>query len=546
MVLCRVLVLAVAVVTVLVGASSAVASAQAHNRHWPMVSRVLRGMGSHVLRQRTVRDSALSPRARASIVGGSQIEVTQAPWQVFVISVIPLEKGEDLLLLCGGSIIDETHVVTAGHCMFDPETDSRVPAEDVFVVAGTSDFARLEAGEQEMGVASVRVHPDFEYALGAGAPDDIAVLELTKPLTFNASAQPIGMIAPNATPAEGTEVNLTGFGRESSTGSSEGPLHSLGMTVGFSRPCGGEADAVFVCASSQDGSGCNGDSGSGLTYGSMPTLVGVMDIVEIVAGEACSDGADNGFVNVAAPEIRDFIEGDEDPPIAPRGGGVSIRAVLKVGYTATCESGSWSGSPSFTYIFMNSADGEALQSGASSTYQFTKADAGLGISCEVLASNGGGTGVARTAALSAIKPAEESSNGSGSGAPYVPPELPWANQSGAEGAARTVKEAEAERAAKERQSREESEATERAQREAQTLGDQPAKTAATHCVVPSLKGDSLSKARRALSRTHCRLGKVTIPSGSAGAVLVVTHQRTAPGKKLPTGTRVGVTLGRKR
>jgi Trypsin len=541
-----VLVLVLAVAMVLMGMSSAVASVRARNRDWPMASRVLRGRGSHGHRSRVVRDSALSPRAHASIVGGSQIDVTQVPWQVFVLSVIPLGKEEGLLLLCSGSIIDETHVVTAGHCMFNPETGSRVPAEDVLVVAGTSDFAQYEAEEQDMEVTSIRVHPRYEHALGAGAPDDIAVLQLAKSLTFNTFAQPIEMVADNTMLAEDTTVNLTGFGRETSTGVSEGPLHSLGMTIGFSNRCGGEADAVFLCASSSDGSGCNGDSGSGLTYGSTPTLVGVMDTVEIISGEACRDGAVNGFVNVAAPEIRDFIEGNEDPPIAPRGGGISIRAVPRVGYTATCESGSWSGSPSFTYIFMSSADDEVLQSGPSPTYEFTKADAGLSVSCEVLASNAGGTGAVRTYGLPVITTVEESNNVSGPGVPYTPPALPWSHESGNESAAQEVKEAEAERAAKERKSREESETIERAQREVEARGDQPAKAAAQRCTVPSVKGDSLDKARRALSKAHCKLGKVTMPDGSSGAVLVVTHQRTAPGKKLPAGTRVGVTVDRKR
>jgi Trypsin len=533
-------VLAVVSVVMLVAVSSALASGRVRHSHWPMSYRVLHGSISRSGLRRVRDDRALSPRARESIVDGSQISIVQAPWQVFVVSVIPLGNKEALFLLCGGSIIGETHVVTAGHCMFDPETRSRVPTEDVFVVAGTSDFEQFETGEQEDEVSNVRVHPDYEYELGAGAPDDVAVLELTEPLKFNTLVQSIGPAA--AAPAEGAQVNLTGFGAEVSGGEPEGPLHSLGMTVGFSGQCGGETDAVFLCASATDGSGCSGDSGSGLTDGPTPTLVGIMDTVEIISGKECLSGSGNGFVNVAAPEIRDFIEGSESPPIAPRGGGISLRAVAKVGYIATCESGSWSGSPTFSYTFMNSANDEVLQSGSSATYQLTKADVGLAISCEVLASNAGGTGVARTYALPAITDPEESGSGPSPGTPYIPPSLPWSNQSGNEAAARTVQEAQAERAAKELKSREESEAIERAQREVEAREEQPAKTAAEHCVVPSLKGDSLDKARRALSKAHCKLGKVNRPRGSSGGSLVVRHQLTAPGRKLAAGSRVGVIL----
>lgn len=314
---------------------------------------------------------------------------------------IPISGTEYLVLLCGGSIIDETHVVTAGHCMFDPETNTRVPAKDVLVVAGTSNMEVAEPEEQEIETEDIRVHPYFEYSIGAGASDDIAVLALSEHLKFDSSVQPISLAA--AAPGEGAQVNLTGFGRESPSVKAEGPLHSLGMTVGFSRPCGGEADAVFLCASSAGGSGCAGDSGSGLTSGSIATLVGVMDTDELVGGESCLPGSNNGFVNIAAPEIRDFIEGSETPPRAPRGGGAVIRAVLEVGHAMTCEPGSWTGSPTFVYTFVNSVNQQTLQSGPSQTYQLTAADVGRTIYCQVSASNSGGTGVGMTPALSAIK-----------------------------------------------------------------------------------------------------------------------------------------------
>ncbi len=285
--------------------------------------------------------------------------------------------------------------------MFDPETNTRVPAEDVLVVAGTSNIEVAEPEEQQIETEDIRVHPYFEYSTGAGAPDDIAVLTLSEHLKFDSSVQPISLAA--AAPGEDAQVNLTGFGRESPSVKAEGPLHSLGMTVGFSRPCGGEADAVFVCASSAGGSGCAGDSGSGLTSGSIATLVGVMDTDQLVGGESCLPGSNNGFVNIAAPEIRDFIEGSETPPRAPRGGGAVIRAVPEVGHAMTCEPGSWTGSPTFVYTFVNSANQQTLQSGPGQTYQLTAVDVGRAIYCQVSASNSGGTGVGRTPALSAIK-----------------------------------------------------------------------------------------------------------------------------------------------
>ncbi len=356
---------------------------------------------------------ARSRYARAAIVGGSQISIGQAPWQVEIEAFVPVGESEFLELRCGGSILDATHILTAAHCVFNPETANPLPPEDFAVLAGTSDIEALKAAEpaeQEVGVGSVRVHPYFTYTAGPGAADDVAVLGLAEPLALSSApgttAASIGLAAAGTTTPEGDHVDLTGFGRQDAGERPNGRLYALGMTVGYSRQCGGEADALFVCASVATGSACSGDSGSGLTGpGSTPTLVGVTDTVEVLAGEPCRDGAFGGFVNVAAPEIADFIAGSGAPPRAPRGGGAIIRGVLSVGHSLTCEPGSWSNGPTFVYSFIDSSSGQVLQQGASPTYPLSATDVGRTILCQVQAVTAGGVGVGRTPALAAIKAA---------------------------------------------------------------------------------------------------------------------------------------------
>lgn len=62
------------------------------------------------------------------------------------------------------------------------------------------------------------------------------------------------------------------------------------------------------------------------------------------------------------------------------------------------------------------------------------------------------------------------------------------------------------------------------------------------CVVPALRGDTLSSARRAIHRAHCRLGKIREPPRHKGT-LVVVGQGTRHGKELADGTRIALTLG---
>jgi len=67
-------------------------------------------------------------------------------------------------------------------------------------------------------------------------------------------------------------------------------------------------------------------------------------------------------------------------------------------------------------------------------------------------------------------------------------------------------------------------------------------TVVASCIVPTLRGRSLSAARRALRSSHCALGAVHRPAAHRGK-LVVVRQAVAPGSKLPAGARVGVRLG---
>lgn len=342
----------------------------------------------------------------AAIVEGSPISIEQAPWQVYVTTV--LSETEELV--CGGTIIGEYEVLTAAHCLFDPKTKEPVQAQQIHVLAGTSDFREAAAEQQESLVAQARIDPYYKYSSNPEevVQDDVAVLILEKKLVLDGSAQAIALGPSSASVVqEGSAVDLTGFGLQRETPpEANGDLYSTGMTVGFSRSCGGEDNAVFVCASSPTGSACHGDSGGGLTAtGSPPTLVGVLDGGEASSNGSCDPGTIDAFANVLAPEIRYFIEGYAEPPLAPRGGGARIYGVITAGHTLSCEPGTWSGSPVFTYSFIDSANGQVLQTGTSSNYPLTAADVGRTILCRVQATNAGGTGVGRTLALEAIQAA---------------------------------------------------------------------------------------------------------------------------------------------
>jgi hypothetical protein len=371
----------------------------------------------------------VTPRAHAAVVGGVQKTIEQLPWQV---ALFEKEEG-GLRFLCGGAIRDPTHIVTAAHCLFDSTGEELAPT-NLVVLAGVSTVTPEEIAtgttKQERAVADDRVHPYYEHALGAGSPDDVAVLQLAESLPVEPWESATAMSAlelPGSTsgPAEGSLVSLSGFGEQDAlTGEADDRLYSIGMALGFSRQCGEaatgsgaqeatrEASALFLCASSASGSACDGDSGGAvLAVGAPDTLLGVVDAVQVVAGQRCQAGALNSFVNVAAPEIRDFIEGSEEPPRAPRGGGVMVHGVLNPGHSLTCEPGEWKNEPEFTYEFIDSASRQLMQQGSVPTYALTAADLGYKILCQVRATNAGGTGIVRTVALPPVEALSSGTSG---------------------------------------------------------------------------------------------------------------------------------------
>jgi hypothetical protein len=328
---------------------------------------------------------------RASVVGGTQADIQQAPWQVAVIQT----RGRSSSL-CGGFIIDAVRVVTAAHCVYD-QGGQQAPFESLAVRAGISNFLTPRASDSEQSrlVTSYRVHPGYSYATN-GSPDDIAVLLLDTPLDLTGGvARAIALPAAGTVFAGGEAVSLAGFGRQSANSNPDGTLNRMDGTLAEPGACGPN-NAVLLCASGTNSTVCSGDSGSALTIGSPDRVViGVASTGPL----SCRAGGTGAFTNVAAPEILRFVQGEDSPPTAPRR---EERAVLswpeamQVGQTLTCSGGEWTGSPTFSYTFFDPEAGTTLQSGPASTYTLRLRDVGRTIACRASAANEGGVGTSQS------------------------------------------------------------------------------------------------------------------------------------------------------
>ena len=365
--------------------------------------------------------------AHVAVSGGTQTSIQQAPWQT-IVTLTP--AGQSFFYLCSGEIIDATHVVTAAHCVFDPSVGTVAPTADFLVQAGTSDFRGALAGddEQDETVTSIRVHPYFDYNAGPGTADDVAVLTLSTPLDLSGSTAKAITLASTSSPSlEGTVASAAAFGRQDPNGPADGLLYSLSTTLQFSRECGDSANALWLCGSSTAGSMCVNDGGGGLTStAATPTLLGIYSFDASGSSTPCTTDSLGGFVNLTAPEVQDFIDGSDSPPQAPQGGGMSCIGTPQSGDSLTCQPGSWSNNPTFTFTFVDDGSGQVLQSSASPTYQFSQTDVGRSIYAQVEATNAGGIGLGRTTDLPPIAAASTPPHLPPTGVVTPPPPTPTA------------------------------------------------------------------------------------------------------------------------
>jgi hypothetical protein len=275
---------------------------------------------------------------------------------------------------------------------------------------GATGLAVAPSGAQVLRVSHIRTDP--YYSPLPNIKDDVAILTLEGSLELSEEnhAQAISLVPAGATPAPGTTLGISGYGKQEGAEKAQpnGELYSTTLTAISSDACRDEVginSAVLLCAVSAHSSTCQGDSGGPLTEGSPAVQVGIVDF----GGKECPVGSPDAFTNVAAPEVRDFIEGSETPPVAARSTAPpAIKQIPTSGPPVdfsplTCEPGAWSESPSFTYTFQEeNASAQVLQSGPSNLFTPPSTLVGAPVVCVVQASNSGGVSTARSTTTAAI------------------------------------------------------------------------------------------------------------------------------------------------
>jgi len=191
------------------------------------------------------------------IVGGHEAAPGEWPWQVKLKNQQP---GSNRFSTCGGSILNKDWVLTAGHCV----KDTANPAWYT-VTVGEHNVNKRDPYEVNHAIAKVVKHP--LYKGGAGNYNDIALLKMASPISFENPAVGPACLPEETTDHEGQFCHISGWGftMESKDKNWDERLQTVGAKIWSYSDCRRKWSTVrqhyHYCLGDGRVGGCMGDSG---------------------------------------------------------------------------------------------------------------------------------------------------------------------------------------------------------------------------------------------------------------------------------------------
>lgn len=123
-------------------------------------------------------------KASALIVNGSESKANEWPW------LAALRELPTRTFFCGGTIISETRVITAAHCILTKGSSKAKRPEDIFVHLGKHNLNKAENNSKVFWPKEVLIHPDWNPST-LRYDADLAVLITDVPIQFTDYVFPV-------------------------------------------------------------------------------------------------------------------------------------------------------------------------------------------------------------------------------------------------------------------------------------------------------------------------------------------------------------------
>ncbi|XP_050304853.1 trypsin-7-like [Anthonomus grandis grandis] len=252
------------------------------------------------------------------ILNGKVVSIEDYPYQVLVIwNVYILSVPQ-----CGGSIISENYILTAGHCVTIKQNDGKktwvqLRPEMITVLPGKSSAVDLRSA---VSIAKIIVHPKLilKHVFNSNGTctgtkevkNDIAMIRLKNPLTISKTISIIRLPSQDEQDSSfcGKIAVVTGFGNTFHNQPTQ-DLHAVNITM----PAVNDCENGFICVSNgkPPRGTCQGDSGgplviNGIQYGLTSYGTSNISAPEIF----CEDFHTTYYVNII--KYRKWISQNSD------------------------------------------------------------------------------------------------------------------------------------------------------------------------------------------------------------------------------------------
>jgi len=222
---------------------------------------------------------ATKPDTSSDIVGGVDAIPYSWPWQV---ALFRRDYDDEYEFFCGGTLISNQWVMSAGHCFYTYGTPNSPDKYQVRLGVFNKTYED-EPGEVILNISAFHVHPKYGNVKESGNPIyDVSLLKLKEPVQFTDHISPICLPSTldEKLPEPGTGSFITGWGYiKESVGPTSDTLQQVGIPLVAAQPCrenykevpGKKVDInenIEFCYGFEKGgkAQCLGDSGGPLAF----------------------------------------------------------------------------------------------------------------------------------------------------------------------------------------------------------------------------------------------------------------------------------------